>query len=397
MPLLVDLEGVPDEHLDCCLDGLHKALAEDPAGDGSALWDRHANPWAADLVEDVTGRLQRALLQIQEAFSALLLGKPISELAKAEDAPWVRWDQNAFEAARRHLESIPPAQYSLEDWMLAAEYVVHRYLPDGVISSLAEYLTLRATLLGKISACTPLLAPDPLAALKDLLPNDFRKVPPRVLTPTETAILRVSKERAALHIKGVTEAQKSRMKTLICEHVQAQVLGQPQGTAQALRQRLFDGFGQLNRDFRKVAVTEAGECVCQGFISATPAGRQVKRVEAYRGACLFCKGLNNRLFTVVPASKPDRNGQTEVWEGKTNVGRSAAPRRRIDGALVERMESERWWPAAGVQHPNCRGAWLPVLEAPPAMKPDFKKWMDEQLAAARKGQPVKPFRQAAAT
>ncbi len=391
MPILVDLETVPDGIFNSCLCDMHKALAESPDGTDATIWDRHENPWAAELVEDVTAKLQRALRLIQEAFSSLLLGRPITELGKS-DEPWLRWDQEAFEAVRRHLESLRPDQYTLDDWMMAAEYIIHRYLPDGVINTLADYMTVRAVLLGKISTCHPTLPPETIAEIPGLLPTGFAKMPPKVLTPVEAAILQVSKVRAGQYLGSVTDAQKHRMQGMICEHVQAKVLGQKEGTAQALRQRLFDSFGQMNRDFRRIAVTEVGECVNQGFISATGPGRKVRRLEAYRGACPFCKSISGKVFTIVPADTPNPNGQTEVWEGKTNIGRSASPRKRVGGSLMERGENERWWPAAGVQHVHCRGSWQAILETPPGVKPEFKKWMDEQLARTRRGEETEPFK-----
>jgi hypothetical protein len=389
-PFLVDLGAVPDAHCNHCTDALHKALSEDPAGDNTGLWDKHANPWIAEHVEDVTRQMQEAIRHIQEDFSKLLLGESISTLAKAEN--WTRWDDQKFAAVKAHLEGLKPIEYTLDDWMMAAEYVIHRYLPPSVINTMAEYMTVRATLLGKISACAAKLPPRLIDSVRQLVPTSFAKVPARILSAVESGILRVSKARAALHIGNVTSAQRARMQELVIEHVQAGVLGQKEGTNQALKTRLFDSFGQMNKDMRKIAVTESGECVNQGFISATGPGHKVKRLEAYKGACPFCASINGKVFTIVPADKPDPDGKTEVWEGKTNIGRSASPRKRVGGVMVDRTEKEMWWPAAGVMHPNCRGAWQVVVDTPPQMTPGFKSWMDAQLAAARRGEKTEPFR-----
>jgi hypothetical protein len=150
-----------------------------------------------------------------------------------------------------------------------------------------------------------------------------------------------------------------------------------------MRSRLFDEFGQLNRDFRRIAVTEAGECCNTGYIMAQSPGTKVRRQEAYRGVCDFCKSISGKVFTVVDPAKLDKDGDTKVWAGKTNIGRSAAPRRRQGGGLVERPSSEMWWVASGVQHPHCRGSWLPVTDEPPAgVSPEFLSWLDGLIARA---------------
>ena len=70
----------------------------------------------------------------------------------------------------------------------------------------------------------------------------------------------------------------------------------------------------------------------------------------------------------------DKDGTTEVWAGKTNVGRSASPNKRVEGELVPRVKSELWWAAAGVQHPHCRGTWVHVR--PPAPTSSDKAWKE---------------------
>lgn len=373
--LLIDFGEVPAAHCDDCLGELFKALAVDPTASlDRSMWSPHENPYLRWHVEDVTRRFQLILEVLQNAFSRALTGEPIGDLRKAE--PWLRWDETEFQAARLFLESTAPARYGLDEWMLLVDYLIHRYLPDGVINSLAEYLTVRAALLGKIQANThhPLSPPD-LAHLAELVPTTFAKIPERALTPVELGTLRIAKARAAMHISDVTDAARAKMKTLIIEHVQAQMLGQTEGTGERLRSRLFDSFGQLNRDFRRIAVTESGECCNSGFIAATPAGRKVRRLEAYQGACEFCRSISGKIFTVVDAAAPDKNPDTDIWIGKSNVGRSAAPRKRVGGELVEREAHELWWCAAGVQHPHCRGSWLYVNEMVAGASPEFSAWL----------------------
>lgn len=380
---LIDLGAVPDAHCDHCLDELFKAFAIDPKADAErSMWRLHENPWLTRHVEDVTARLQHVLRALQDALARALTGAPIGELAKAE--PWLRWDGPAFAEARLRLEEKPPSRYTLDDWLLLVDFLIQTYLPDGVIQEMADYLSVRATMMGQIQAAmgTRQLDAPTLSSLSELVPTSFARVPMRELTPVEIQVLRIAKARAAMHISDVTEQTRGRMKTIIIEHVQAMMLGQKEGTSERLRSRLFDSFGTLNRDFRRIAVTESGEAMNTGFIAAQRPGQKVRRREAYEGACDWCRSINNKVFTVVDPAKEPKDGEREVWVGKTNVGRSASPRKRLHGELVEREPEERWWCAAGAQHPHCRGSWLPVSEPDPRVRPEFTSWLNDLIAQA---------------
>ena len=142
---------------------------------------------------------------------------------------------------------------------------------------------------------------------------------------------------------------------------------------------MFDRFGEMNRDWRRIAITEAGENANQGLIASLPEGARVRRVEQYANACPFCRKIDGRVMTVVPDSSPEKDGDTMVWPGKTNIGRSAAPRKKTPEGLVDRLPSEMWWIAAGTQHPHCRGRWVVVQQDPVGDDP-FDQWMAEALS-----------------
>jgi hypothetical protein len=388
MTLLIDVGDVPDAVCTHCIDLMAKAMSEDPAGDGRSIWTPHDNPWLAAHVEDVTARMALLLNALRDAFAAVLSGDPLLPLLrKSESAPWLRWDATAFERVRARLEGKAPARYTLDDWMDLVDYLIHTYLPDGVIQSEAEYLTVRASLIGKIqdameSGRGPANRAD-IPYIVDLLPMRFGLIPDKILTPVELATIHFAKSRAAIDIGDLSDRARSAMRTMIIEHVQAQMLGMQQGRYTALRSRLFDAYGQLNRDFRRIAVTEAGECANQGFIAAQKHGTYVRRVEAYRGVCDFCASINGKVFEVVsPATAATADGQTQVWVGKSNVGRSAATRKKTGLTMVDRADSEKLWPAAGVQHPNCRGSWVAVASALAEVSDAFLSWMAARIAAA---------------
>lgn len=390
-PLLLDIGALHDCACEDALGEIFKAASLPPPAD---IWRVVENPWLAAHVEDCTRRFQARLRGLQNALATRLTGTPLGELAKALAPDWQRLSHPALEEARMRLEALDPADYTMQDWWDLVDVLLALYLPDNVIQAESEHLTVRAALAGKLAAAALARGvPDDVAARAvELLPTEFVRIPPRILSPVEASILRFAKASAAINIGDVTEQARSRMRRVCAEHVQAQVLGQKEGTHQHLKTRLLDTFGTLNRDWRRIAVTEAVEAHGQGFIASQQPGARVRRQEAYRGACPFCKKLNGKLFRVVAPTDPKRNGQTDVWVGKTNVGRSAAPRKRVAGELIEREPEEMWWPAAGAQHPHCRGRWIPVRERQEILSPELSSWLDAQLAAAMPKLPVRDQR-----
>jgi hypothetical protein len=391
-PLLIDLADVPEGHCDDCLEGLFKALAVAPPGtDDRTIWRPHENEWLTAHVEDVTRWGQRALQAIQDAIAGALTGAPVGELRKA--APWERMDTAERERTRARLEALTPNAWTIEDWMAYADLIMADYLPDGVIRDMAEFAIVRGQLSGKIAAsleaqARPVL-PGAAAAIVGNLPTSRRfGMPPKMLTPVEQAILDTSVERAAITIAGLADDTRKAVKMTLVEGIRATVLGERDGGDEALRSRLLDSFGTLNRDWRRIAVTETGEAHTMGYVAAQAVGTKLRRQEAYVGACDFCRAINGRVMRVVAPDDPARDGETDVWVGKTNAGRSASPKRREGDVLVERSPDQRWWVAAGLMHPHCRGRW--VMEAPAPMEQadddgDFQAWLDAE--AKRHGLP----------
>lgn len=384
MSVLIDVTRVPEA---CCTDHLElmaKATAEGP-GTPEGMFRPLENPWARAIVERSTARLQKILADIEAALARFLEGSN-TELRKA-DVPWQRWDEGEFEAVRARLEGLKPDAMTIEDYQLLVRYLIERYLPDGVIESEADFLVVQSQIMGKIQrnlGGDRRMNQPRIDALALLLPTRFAEVPEHVLTPREEAVMIYGKAHCAENIQAVTDAARHRMMTICLEHIQGGLIGAKEGTWAHAKIRLFDEFSVLNRDFRRIAVTEGGEAVNQGFVLATPIGQQVKRIEAYKGACAFCESINGRTFTVVSPTKNDKNGETEIWSGKTNVGRSASPMRREGNTLVERTKDELWWPAAGTQHPHCRGSWFPITAKPPEVSQQFYDFLQSKLDAAKR-------------
>ena len=159
---------------------------------------------------------------------------------------------------------------------------------------------------------------------------------------------------------------------------QASLAGRPVWST-ALQTKLFDNFSVQNRDWRRVALTESGEALNQGFIASLPTDQMVKRVEQYKGVCPYCAKIDGRVMRVTTADDPDKDGETDVWPGKNNVGRSASPRKRVGDLLVPRDPDELYWVPAGLAHPNCRGRYVQVITDQPGDDVEFGDWLRATL------------------
>lgn len=382
-PLLLDIGPLTCDCTDHVLDSLYKALSDPP--NDSALWIEHHNPYLREHLEDVTRRGLAIFSRIHSALLNLLAGKVDEVFGKPDKGGmlrkalgWTRFTDDEMAEIRRLLAEKSPDDYTIDDWMMAVDWIVHRYLPDDVIHSEAEYLAVRAQILGQIEAHMPPDTPaDKAAAVAAQMPLWLDTLPK--FTEREQAILDFSRARAAELIVDLGDRARARINHIILTHEQGRLLNDPAATQWTLQSKLQDEFAVLNRDWRRVAVTEVARDSNEGFIASLAPGTKVKRFEAYAGACAFCRKIDGMVFTVVDPADPDKQAWRDVWVGKTNVDRSASPRKRVGDELVERTPEEMWWPAAGTQHPNCRGGWVVVHERPADVDPDFADWLDEEL------------------
>lgn len=372
-PLLIDIGPLSCGCTDHALETIYKAQRLD---DGS-LWAPHHDPFVRDHIEAVTTRGIGLLDTILEALQ-IFLG--IGKLAKADTL--TRWNVAKLSEVRERLEQKPREQYTIEDWMLLVDWLVHRYLPAEVILTESEYLAVRAVAAGKIQAATEGrgLSDAVKAGLVGAAPESMAGLE-RFGKPSnlESVVLTFSRARAAELITDIGDRARHRIKSLILAHEENIAIGSPDASVASLQNQLFEEFAVLNRDWRRIAITETARNANEGFLAALPVGSRVRRIEAYATACAFCRSIHDKTFTVVGPAKEGKDGWTEVWVGKTNVGRSAAPRRRVGGELVERTDAELWWPAAGTQHPNCRGTWVREAGTAPGVDPKFAAWLKEQL------------------
>jgi hypothetical protein len=381
MGLFVDLEPLSAEQTDMALNLIYKAIHDH---NGEDIWLPVDNPFVARLVELFTQRgLDRleAFRRELKAWSDGARHRPGMDRVARPAGVMERWSRGELDLVKLYLEHLPPGEWTLEDHMMMVDWLTQRYLPADDMRAEAEWLATRATIMGRVQAnmdqVTAAQADQVIAALPLTAQAAIDLFP---FTRPQRAGLEYAIASTAENVREVSNDVRHRMRQTIAQHVNAVHLGDAP-LAGALETKLGDQFAQLNRDWRRIAVTETVEAQNQGYIASLPHGARVKRIEQYKGACKFCRTIDGRVMNVVGAGDIHKNGQTDIWPGKTNVGRSAALHKRLGGLLIEREPHELWWPAAGTQHPHCRGRWVPTIAEQAGDDPKFAEWLRNTLGS----------------
>lgn len=376
MPLFIDIASLSTAATDDALEFIFKSTHDRDDG----IWAPHDSVLIRRLVELFTRRGLDRLDHVQKEILAWQAGHKHQPTTQPVAKPGMmeRWTEAELSLVKLYLESLPPAQWSLDDHMMAVDYVVQRYLPADELRTEAEWLATRAGLMGKVQANiaaepTPSQADKILAALPSSVAAATEAF---ALTAAQQQVLSFGAMRCAENVRALTEELRHKMRATIMHHAEEVMTGAP---GESLQTRLLDQFGQLNRDWRRIAVTEAGNCQLNGYIASLKPGTKVKRVEQYKNACSFCRRIHGRIMEVVSPDARYKDGDTQIWPGKSNVGRSASPRKRVGDVLVPREAHELYWVPAGTAHPHCRGRWVPVVEDELGDDPEFAEWLRSTL------------------
>lgn len=381
MKLLIDIGPLNERQSDEALETIYKSIHNH---DDDSIWNPHESPYIRRLIELFT---ERGLTRLEKVRTELTAWAEGERHRKGEPVPrpegmMRRWDKGELALVKLYLKTIPPEQFTLDDWGMVVDFLVQRYLPEDELRSEVEWLATRSGLMGKVQAnmqkAPNLKQADRLLAA---MPNNVKDASRQFkLTPMQHAVLDFGRARAAEAVTRLSDNVRHKMRDVIMQHEEQKMLnGGAAAPSSALKTRLLDEFAVLNRDWRRIALTEAGEVANQGFIASMKPGNKLKRVEQYANACSFCRKIDGAIVEVVEPTKPLKDPDTMVWLGKTNVSRSLSPRKRVGGELIERLPEERWWIAAGVQHPFCRGTWLNLIESEPEDDPDFAEWLRNTL------------------
>lgn len=377
--MLIDISTCCPEHANEAIESLFAKAAGDPPGDG--IWQPHESLFIQRLVELFTERGLTRISGIQSELSKWLEhAMHTPGPAQPKPAGGVRrWTRGEVALTKLYLETLPPEQFQLDDWMMVVDYLVQRYMPAEDIIEEAKWLAYRSSVMGKVQSRLDDISSGVADAVLAAMPASVAAAEAKLgLSPAQVKMIEYGALRCAENVVSLADDARHALRRTIVDYQQSLAMNDPTLSG-SLWTRMFDKFGDMNRDWRRIAITEAGENANQGLIASLPEGAKVKRIEQYLNACPFCRKIDGKVLTVVPAAHPEKNGDTMVWPGKTNVGRYSAPRKKTPEGLVDRMPSEMWWIAAGTQHPHCRGRWIVVQHEPVGDDP-FDQWLAETLS-----------------
>ena len=373
MPLLFDLATLSARHTDEVLE--HVFCKAHGHEDDDGIWAPQDNPFLARLVELFTQRGLTRMDSLRAELRAWLAGERhlAGDIRPRPPTDRRVWTAQELGVVRLYLRSLPPDAWTIDDHMLLVDFLHQRYMSADDLRTEGEWLAQRSVLMGRVQAQMGTITPGQADAVL------AAQLPVTGWVPVQRMVLDFARNRCADAVTRVSDGMRAHLRQTIAAQVeQAALAGRPVWSTE-LQTRLQDGYAIQNRDWRRVALTESTEALNQGFIASQEPGQRLKRVEQYRGVCAWCAKIDGKVFEVVEPGAEDKDGDTQVWVGKTNVGRSAAPRKRVGDLLVEREPQERYWVSAGAQHPNCRGRWVPVITDQPGDDVEFGDWLRATL------------------
>lgn len=301
------------------------------------IWAPDEDPWFAQAEEAYYALGQAYLLQVlEDALAALNLPDPPREalrearLAKA----WIsrqeamRRAQEIYDRLLAGLEKAPPALYRK-----LAEAITEKWYAEGRLETRAQRRGVAAYLLGL------------LRGGKEVGLN-WRGL----LGERERLAVQYAAERAGLYIRKLADDAKNFVARAVTIFFQ-------DGSRQPedLSRELAEGLGHLNRDWRRVALTEVAHARTGGLLLALPEGAVVEW-SAAPDACPVCRKMHGRRFRV---RHSPGDPQREVWPGKG-------------------WETGPMIPA----HPHCRCRFIPVTQPVGEVDPEIEALAQAVIRAA---------------
>jgi hypothetical protein len=224
----------------------------------------------------------------------------------------------------------------MDGWTRVIDQLVKRLLPGTTVTQASQALAIRSHLLYKAGLRVAGKLPDP--SIGWLNAKDQ-------VSAASAASMEWTRTRAVEHMTALGAQARHNLMTCLLTSKEA---GDGSGK---LQQRLFDGFSQMNRDWRRVALTEAASASCNGALGSVDPEEGWEAIwTSHPNACKWCRGFAAKRYKLVAADAPNKNGDTQVWPGKSNIGRSAYAWSQKEKRF--RTKAEIWWPTIPA-HPNC--------------------------------------------
>jgi hypothetical protein len=226
----------------------------------------------------------------------------------------------------------------VDAWANVLDKLLPALIPPTTTAQVAGAFAVRTVLLGKLGEKA---GEGGWPTFKSLLPTLERK---------EQEVAKWTFTRAAEHVTNITDTARASLREQLTF---AAMEGLP---AKQLQQRLFDKFSVQNRNWRRVVLTETAFSVQNARLAGVDPKDGWEAIwTAGPKACPFCMKQDGKRFRLVEPGKAT-SGETQIWVGKNNVGRSSSPRDK-DGN--KRAVDELWYPCLPA-HPHCICQWTLV-------------------------------------
>jgi hypothetical protein len=378
--------SLPENHRDAILAVLAKAArlpdvmeVTHVGGDEHNIWSRNHDLFMADTEDDFYETLDTpAWAMLQNVFAALDLPTGNLDMKKSLTPEYWEWEglqkagnkrkksklDDAIDLTKKkrdkflkYLQGMNPFS---KQQLKKLDDVLKTKLPD--YAKVAESFMTRAGFIGKIQSQSEKEAFEIAGALVDRYPSTIkaadkegivltkreagrynekygtegRKVKILPLTPLESKAVQHASHQAADKLTEVSERHRAGIRQMI---LQAQ---RERWEPERLAQSLFDMYGDQNRDWRRVALTELAFAANDAYLSGVEEGETVIGMGS-TNACKHCKQYVIGKQFLVTHKLPKNTYEHEmkyVWAGKSNYGRRVAT----------------YQPAIPM-HPNCRCRW----------------------------------------
>ncbi len=348
--MLVDLSNVPVSQANQTVDWLCKSMEESMADD-----PHPTDPLTGAMEDATTLPVKRALLSFYDAVLAMLITGDHPTVAKAKPIWLPR--KTLCDQLEQKVMRVQPGSLTFTDYLDVIDCLILKYVRQDILEEEAKVAAIKQYLVGHLRATGAVGSGVSTALTVAALPKTIEQALAiwHDLRPYDRVMIEVAQANAARLVTDLTASARSKMKRIIVDAAKRRA---GDGTAvfnpQPLSQQLQEAFGDLNRDWRRVAVTETAINAADGFLASLGTGSHVRWV-VHPGCCDYCKSMKGRVFRIVRPTDPARNDQTDVWVGKQieNVGRAISKRKRLDdGTMADRDDSERIVPVIPA-HPHC--------------------------------------------
>lgn len=210
---------------------------------------------------------------------------------------------------------------------------------------------------------------------------------------------------AAKHVTNAAAQTKDRIAEIVAETIRNR--GSAREIRQKLKEELFDDAHELNRNWKRVAITEANAAMSNGYLANLHHGEWVIGF-SFPDACSECKlYIDGKAYLFIepqislsyPEDKLERSKIEWIWEncvwvGKDNVGRRRSVNKRTENGLRPRDHDELWMPSIPM-HPNCRCRWVRInpqtqyvangmIKIRVANEAAWRKWYEEEIEPREK-------------